>query len=43
MRVPALAPLLQKTEYDWSYQTEPHVHSGKALNDQVNKIFKRKG
>jgi len=33
--VPLLAPMMQGTEVDWAYKTEPQVFSSRGLNGYV--------
>jgi len=36
--VPLLAPMMQGTEVDWTYKTEPQVFSSRGLNGYVTII-----
>lgn len=38
--IPILAPVLQKTDIDWSYSTEPQIYSSKGFWNHVNKHFR---
>lgn len=37
--IPLLAPMMQATEVDWAYQTEPQVFSSRGLHGYVIKAL----
>lgn len=37
--IPALTPLLQKTAFDWQYETVPQEFSCKAFKNNVSLLF----
>ncbi|KAL6257068.1 hypothetical protein P5V15_012003 [Pogonomyrmex californicus] len=41
--VPLLAPMMQGTEVDWAYQTEPQVFSSRGLHGYRQKVPRGKG
>ncbi|CAL7944804.1 unnamed protein product [Xylocopa violacea] len=41
--VPILAPVLQGTDVDWSYSTEPQLYSSKGFWNHVQKVPRGKG
>ncbi|CAK9825372.1 Neither inactivation nor afterpotential protein G [Anthophora retusa] len=41
--VPILAPVLQGTDVDWSYSTEPQMYSSKGFWNHVQKVPRGKG
>lgn len=41
--IPILAPVLQKTDIDWSYSTEPQVYSSKGFWNHIQKVPRGKG
>nr|XP_003705892.1 PREDICTED: neither inactivation nor afterpotential protein G [Megachile rotundata] len=41
--VPILAPMMQGTEVDWSYSTEPQMFSSRGLLNHIQKVPKGKG